>query len=52
MNSFFYGGEQKDGERKITKVDLATFKQIYDKALLGKFEKAIFCFLKRQIVEF
>lgn len=50
--SFFYGNDgDLHKEKTISKIDLSTFKQLYDKALQGKYLQAMFMLLKRQIVK-
>ncbi|MFO0117203.1 MAG: hypothetical protein ACK521_06180 [bacterium] len=52
QTSFFYGDTIKtEKERKITKIDQATFKQIYSKCFEGKYSVALFILLKRHMVK-
>lgn len=51
--SFFYGADVDDlyKEKTIQKIDLSTFKQLYDKSLQGKYLQSMFMLLKRQILK-
>jgi hypothetical protein len=45
---FFYGFGQTSKVKKVTKIDLTTFKQIYSK-LDSKYFQSLFVFLKREV---